>query len=133
VARREPSLARGKERILVVEDDRLVREHVAAQLVSLGYDIVTASGAHGALDILRTNEPFDLLFTDVVMPGGMGGRQLAEEARKMRPGLRVLFTSGYTANAIVHHGRLDPDVNLLQKPYRRSELAAKIREALDSA
>ena len=74
---------------------------------------------------------FDLLFTDVVMPGGMNGRQLADEARRLRPGLPVLFTSGYTENAIVHHGRLDRGVHLLNKPYRRSDLAAKVRFVID--
>ena len=73
---------------------------------------------------------FDLLFTDVIMPGGMNGRQLAEEALKRRPSLKVLFTSGYTEDAIVHHGRLDPGVLLLAKPYRKSDLAHMIRAAI---
>jgi len=74
---------------------------------------------------------FDLLFTDVIMPGGMNGRQLAEEALKRRPSLKVLFTSGYTEDAIVHHGRLDPGVLLLAKPYRKSDLAHMIRAAIN--
>lgn len=74
-----------------------------------------------------------LLFTDTVMPGTMNGRQLADLARQLRPGIKVLFTSGYTENAIVHHGRLDRGVHLLNKPYRRQELAAKVRKVLDEA
>ena len=75
----------------------------------------------------------DLLFTDVIMPGGLNGPQLAAAARSARPGLPVLYTSGYTENAIVHHGRLDPGVHLLNKPYRRNELACKIRQVLAAA
>ena len=74
----------------------------------------------------------DLLFTDIVMPGGMNGRQLADEACRRRPGIKVLFTSGYTENAIVHHGRLDPGVLLLAKPYRKQQLAQMIRSALSA-
>ena len=75
---------------------------------------------------------FDLLFTDVIMPGAMNGRQLADEIARHRPSLRVLYTSGYSENAIVHHGRLDAGVALLNKPYRKLDLAKKIREALDT-
>ena len=77
--------------------------------------------------IIDAGATIDLLFTDVIMPGDMNGRQLADEALKRRPGLKMLFTSGYTENAIVHHGRLDPGVLLLAKPYRKSELARMIR------
>ncbi len=121
----------GHERILVVEDDDLVRTHVTEQVQALGYTVVTAANGPEAIAILRSGEPFDLLFTDVVMPGGMNGRQVADEARRLRPGLRVLFTSGYTENAIVHHGRLDRGVHLINKPYRRQELARKLRLVLD--
>jgi CheY-like chemotaxis protein len=82
------------------------------------------------LKIVDAGAEFDVLFTDVIMPGTMNGRQLAEEIDKRRPGLKVLFTSGYTENAIVHHGRLDPGVLLLAKPYRKSDLARMIRRAL---
>jgi CheY-like chemotaxis protein len=92
--------------------------------------VVEAANALTALGLLRGSEVFDLLFTDVVMPGGMSGKQLADEALKVRPALKVLYTSGYTENAISHHGRLDPGVNLLPKPYRRKELADKVRNAL---
>lgn len=121
----------GTERILVVEDDDLVRQNVTDQLESLGYLVVAASNGPEAIDILRTDQPFDLLFSDIVMPGGMNGRQVADEAGRLRPDLRVLFTSGYTENAIVHHGRLDRGVHLINKPYRRRDLARKLRMVLD--
>ncbi|MGE0744216.1 MAG: PAS domain S-box protein [Rhodospirillales bacterium] len=121
----------GSERILLVEDDELVRDHVAALLRALGYRVVSVADGAAALEVLRADAPFDLLFTDVVMPGGMNGRQLADSARRLFPDLPVLFTSGYTENALQSQGRLDPGVLLLHKPYRRPELAAKLREALD--
>jgi PAS domain S-box-containing protein len=120
----------GNETILVVEDDKLVRDYVLTQLHSLGYVTRDAANAAEALAIVETGEKFDLLFTDVIMPGGMNGRQLADEIAKQRPGLRVLFTSGYTENAIIHHGRLDAGVLLLAKPYRKSDMAGMIRNAL---
>ncbi len=119
----------GHETILVVEDDKLVRDYVLTQLHSLGYVTLDAANAAEALALVQTNHPFDLLFTDVIMPG-MNGRQLADEILKVRPGLRVLFTSGYTENAIIHHGRLDEGVLLLAKPYRKSDMAIMIRKAL---
>jgi PAS domain S-box-containing protein len=120
----------GHERILVVEDDTLVRNYVIAQLHALGYVTLAAGNAAEAVAIVDAGAEFDLLFTDVIMPGTMNGRQLADAIRKHRPGLKTLFTSGYTENAIIHHGRLDPDVLLLAKPYRRSDLAMMIRKAL---
>jgi len=92
----------------VVEDDALVRNFVVAQLASLGYTTLAAPNAAAALAIVDTGAKFDLLFTDVIMPGGMNGRELADEITRRRPGIKVLYTSGYTENAIVHHGRLDP-------------------------
>lgn len=121
----------GTETILVVEDDGAVLEHVVAQLEGLGYHVLQASSGAEAIEVLRQTPEIDLLFTDVVMPGGMGGRDLAEAARKSRPNLKILFTSGYTENSIVHDGRLDPGVKLLSKPYRREQLAAKVRAVLD--
>ena len=126
------NLEGGPECILVVEDDEMVRDHVTAQLGDLGYQIRQAASAADALAILDSDTTIDLLFTDVVMPGGMNGKQLADAALLRQPGLRVLFTSGYTEDAIVHQGRLDPGVNLLGKPYRRAELVAKIRHVLDA-
>jgi CheY-like chemotaxis protein len=123
----------GYETILIVEDDALVRTYVTAQVKSLGYRTFSATNGAEALALIDGDAPVDLLFTDVVMPGGMNGRQLADEARKRRPELKVLFTSGYTENAIVHHGRLDPGVLLLAKPYRKPQLAEMIRVALDAA
>jgi CheY-like chemotaxis protein len=122
----------GYETILIVEDDALVRTYVTAQVKSLGYRTFSATNAAEALALIDSDTPIDLLFTDVVMPGGMNGRELADEARKRRPELKVLFTSGYTENAIVHHGRLDPGVLLLAKPYRKPQLAQMIRVALDA-
>ncbi len=124
--------SRGNETILVVEDDALVRNFVSTQLQSLGYRTVAAADGPAALAIVDHGERFDLLFTDVILPGGMTGRQLADEVAKRRPGTKVLYTSGYTDNAIVHQGRLDAGVLLLTKPYRMSGLAEMIRRALQS-
>jgi len=124
------SLSLGNEAIMVVEDDALVRNFVIAQLQSLGYRPVGAANGPAALNLIEGGQAFDLLFTDVIMPGGMSGRELAEEVLKLRPGIKVLYTSGYSDNAIVHQGRLDPGVLLLTKPYRKSQLANMIRRAL---
>jgi signal transduction histidine kinase len=121
---------RGDETILIVEDDVLVREYVVTQIRRLGYRALTAGNAAEALAIIDGPDPIDLLFTDVIMPGGMNGRQLATEAVRRRPDLKVLYTSGYTENAIVHHGRLDAGVQLLPKPYLSADLARGIRTAL---
>jgi CheY-like chemotaxis protein len=107
----------------------MVRDYVLTQLHSLGYVTLDAANATEALAIVRDGRAFDLLFTDVIMPG-LNGRQLAEEIQKVRPELKVLFTSGYTENAIIHHGRLDEGVLLLAKPYRKSDMATMIRKAL---
>ena len=123
----------GNETILIVEDDTLVRTSVTAQIQSLGYQTLSAANAAEALAIVDGGSQFDLLFTDVIMPGKMNGRQLAEEMVNRRMSLKVLFTSGYTENAIIHHGRLDPGVLLLAKPYRKQELARMLRRALGGA
>jgi len=120
----------GTETILVVEDDSLVRNFVIAQLHSLGYKTIAAADSRAALVHVESGQPFDLLFTDVIMPGGMTGRELAVEVAKRRPGMKVLYTSGYTDNAIMRHGRLDEGVLLLTKPYRRPQLAQMVRLAL---
>lgn len=125
-------LPRGNEAILLVEDDELVYEYSAQALSSLGYRVLGARDGHEALTLLEGPKHVDLLFTDIVMPGGMNGRQLADEAQRRRPGLKVLFTSGYTENAVVHQGRLDPGVQLISKPYRRDELARRLRTILDT-
>ena len=123
----------GSETILVVEDDSLVRSFVVSQLQSLGYRTLVAADSKEALAHLERGASFELLFTDVVMPGGMTGRELAEAIQKERPAIKVLYTSGYTDNSIVHHGRLDEGVLLLTKPYRKPELARMIRQALGGA
>ncbi|MEX2480371.1 MAG: response regulator [Gammaproteobacteria bacterium] len=124
------AVAGGTETILVVEDDELVRRFARGQLRALGYRVIDAQDGRAALEILRARDDIALLFTDVVMPGGMSGRQLADAAQQLRSELGVLYTSGYTENAIVHHGRLDPGVLLLPKPYRRADLARMVRRAL---
>ena len=127
-----PRIEGGHEVVLIVEDDALVRRYVITQIESLGYTTLEARNAAEALDAIGNAATIDLLFTDVIMPGSMNGRQLVDEALKRRPSLKTLFTSGYTENAIVHHGRLDSGVLLLAKPYRKSDLARMIRMALDS-
>lgn len=117
----------GDETILVVEDDPQVRETVVAILSELGYTVLKSADALGALTILQSGVTIDLLFTDVVMPGTLRSPELAQQARELHPDIEVLFTSGYTEDAIVHGGRLDPGVALLSKPYRREDLARKIR------
>jgi signal transduction histidine kinase len=120
----------GHETILVVEDDAAVRRYACTQLKASGYRVIEAADGPSALALLDTRDDVDLLFTDVVMPGGMNGRALADAACQRRPGLRVLYTSGYTENAIVHHGRLDAGALLLSKPYRRQALDRAVRAAL---
>jgi CheY-like chemotaxis protein len=121
----------GTETILVVEDDDGVRAAVTDLLSELGYTVLKAANAEEALTILKAGAHVDLLFTDVVMPGNIPTRELARRAKDSRPDLRVLFTSGYTQNAIVHNGKLDDDVFLLSKPYRKDDLARKLRTMLD--
>ena len=121
----------GTETVLVVEDDALVRTNAVMQLASLGYKTIEATTGPEALRLVDHNGGIDLLFTDVVIPGGMNGRELADSIKRKKPDIRVLFTSGYTQNAITHHGRLDPGVLLLGKPYRKVDLARMVRVALD--
>jgi PAS domain S-box-containing protein len=126
-----PARKGGGETILVVEDNPDVRGLVLRQLRDLGYEVIEAANGPQALKILDDGAAIDLLFTDVVMPGGMTGRQLAEAAKTRRPNLKTLFTSGYTEDSILRLGKLDPGVRLLSKPYRKHELATRIRESLD--
>ena len=126
------AIAFGTETILVVEDDAAVRIAVVDMLKGLGYTVLSAYDAASALAMLESGATPDLLFTDVVMPGRLRSPELARQARLLVPGISVLFTSGYTQNAIVHAGRLDTGVELLSKPYRRAELAAKVRTLLDA-
>lgn len=121
----------GTETVLVVEDDDDVRSTVVELLSELGYRVLRATDATGAMAIVDSGVPIDLLFTDVVMPGPLQSREMARRAQARLPGLAVLFTSGYTENSIVHEGRLDPGVELLSKPYTREALAQRVRQSLD--
>jgi PAS domain S-box-containing protein len=120
----------GTETILVAEDDEAVRTTVVEMLTDLGYRVLKAADAASALAVVESGVPIDVLFTDVVMPGTLRSPELARMARERLPNLAVLFTSGYTENAIVHGGRLDPGVELLGKPYTRESLARRIRQVL---
>jgi CheY-like chemotaxis protein/nitrogen-specific signal transduction histidine kinase len=125
---------RGKTRetILVVEDDEDVRSYSIDSLRDLGYSVLEASNARMALQMLESHPEVAVLFTDVGLPGGMNGRQLVEEAKKHYPHLRVLFTTGYARNAIVHDGRLDAGVELLTKPFSQAALSEKLRDIIDA-
>jgi signal transduction histidine kinase len=125
-----PDMEGGDEIILVVEDDHLVRTFVVGQIQSLGYATLAAGNATEALTVVNSSQKIDLLFTDMIMPGSMNGRQLADAALQRRTALKVLFTSGYSNEVIIHNGHLDAGVLLLAKPYRKSELARMIRAAL---
>jgi PAS domain S-box-containing protein len=119
------------ETVLIVEDDGDLRGYLADVVRSLGYGVTTASNANAALDLLNQHDVhFDLMLTDVVMPG-INGRELAKDANEVRPDLKVIYMTGYSRNAVTHHGRLDPHLDVLQKPITQSELAMRIREALD--
>jgi signal transduction histidine kinase/CheY-like chemotaxis protein len=123
--------AGGSETVLIVEDDEMVRAHAQGQIEGLGYRVMSARNGAEALKILRQGQHVDVLFTDMVMPGGMTGRKLAEQARRLRAGLKVLYTSGYADETILHQCKLEPGVDLLGKPYRLRDLAAKLRAVLD--
>jgi len=127
---RRPVAEGGAEAILIVEDDALVRKYVVSQLRSLGYRTLAASNADEALSIIGADEDIDILFTDVMMPGPINGRQLAIEAMRRRPQLKILYTSGYAEQSLHRERRLDPDSLLLAKPYRKVDLARMIRAAL---
>ena len=120
-----------KYRILIVEDNEDVRAYSVMILAELGYSVLEAADADQGLEILGTDQRVDLLFTDVVLPG-KSGRELADRARALRPDLTVLFTTGYSRNALVHHGRLDPGVELLSKPFTFEQLASRVRDIVDS-
>jgi PAS domain S-box-containing protein len=122
-----------RERVLLVEDEPQVLRFASAQLAGLGYEVVAVATAQDALDRLRQDSGFDLLFTDVVLPRGLSGVELARQARMLHPGLGVLLTSGYAEEAFEHYGRPDEGTLLLRKPYRRRELAAALRDALRPA
>jgi len=128
---REPP--RGSERILVVEDDPDLREVPVILLRRHGYQVVQVADGLEAIAQLEAGPAFDLLFTDVVLPGGMNGVEIAAEARRLQPGIKVLYTSGYTENVVVHNGQLDSGVTLVNKPYHSADLLEKVRAILDGA
>jgi PAS domain S-box-containing protein len=123
----------GTGTVLVVEDDIEVQRTVVEMLVTLGYKVLKADDAESALAVLKSGVQCDLLFTDVVMPGPLKSTELARQAKELFPNIEVLFTSGYTQNAIIHSGRLDPGVHLLSKPYNREQLALKVQQVLATA
>jgi CheY-like chemotaxis protein len=131
-ARRSGAAPTGLETVLAVEDNEQVLRHVVSQLNGLGYTVIKAANGADALKLLAENPAIDLLFTDLVMPGGLDGHQLMLRARELRPGLKVLFTSGYTENILTRQGRFDPEQHLLSKPYERADLARALRKVLDS-
>jgi CheY-like chemotaxis protein len=120
------------ETILAVEDDADVRANTCAILQELGYRVLAAENGMAALDMLQAHPEVDLLFTDVGLPGGMNGRQLARAARSLNRNLKVLFTTGYERDAVVHDGRLDSGVQLIAKPFTYAALSGKLRDILDS-
>jgi CheY-like chemotaxis protein len=122
----------GGETILVVDDDELVLPAAKSLIEKLGYRVLTARNGPEALEILRQDTPIDLLFTDVFMPGGMHGPQLVNAARRLRPELKVVFTSGFFEYAAIRQG-LDPRIEQISKPYEPNALAEKLREVLDNS
>jgi PAS domain S-box-containing protein len=128
----QPVAGSKDETILVVEDDPDVRAYSHETLAELGYTVIAAENGAAALRLLETNPQVQVLFSDIGLPGGMNGRELSERARKLRPDLKVLFTTGYARNAIVHDGRMDPGVELITKPFTQAALAEKLRNILDA-
>jgi CheY-like chemotaxis protein len=122
---------RGSARILLVEDDESLREVPVRMLRRQGYEVVEARNGEEAIKRLSADGPFDLLFTDVVLPGGMNGVEIAAQAKRGQPDIKVLYTTGYSENAVVHNGQLDPGVTLISKPYRRQELLEIIHSVFD--
>ena len=108
-----------------------MRDYTVEMVSDLGYSVLSAPDGASALRLLDSHREVRLLFTDVGLPGGMNGRQLAEQALRRQPRLKVLYTTGYARNAIIHQGRLDPDVQIVFKPFTYSDLATKIRRVLD--
>lgn len=125
----ERQLGNGRT-ILVVEDEAAVRQFSVECLADLGYAVLEAGDGATALRLLDQHPEVVVLFTDVILPGGMNGRHLADEACRRRPGLAVLFTTGYTQNAIVHNGMLDPGVDMIGKPFTQAEVARKLAQAI---
>jgi len=135
VARRtdQPTAPTGSETILIVEDDDMVRGYVEGELKALGYRVIVTRNGPAALEILRGPETIQLLFTDVVMPGGLFGPELAREAARLRPDLRILMTSGYSEHPVEALDGLGREVQILNKPYRRHDLAMMLRSVLKAS
>jgi PAS domain S-box-containing protein len=127
----DPAMLSGNETLLVLEDHEALRAHVCELLSGFGYRVLSAGTGQAALDLLDQHEEVALILTDVVLPGGMNGREMADAARLRRPKLKLLFMTGYTQNGIVHGGRLDADVELIGKPFTSVQLAQKVRRVLD--
>ncbi|MCH8167243.1 MAG: response regulator [Proteobacteria bacterium] len=125
-----PEFGPGSARILVVEDDPDVRLVPVAILRAQGYEVAEAADGKQAIERLEAKPPFDLLFTDIVLPGGINGGEIAAEAKRLQPGIRVIYTTGYAEHAVVHNGKLDPGATLLTKPYRRTDLLREVHAAL---
>ena len=123
---------KGTETVLVVEDDDAIRGYCTDVLREFGYHLLEAPNAGAALEILDRQPDVRLLLTDIGLPGPMNGRQLSDEARQRRPGLKVVLTTGYTGDSVIHAGRLERGVSLMLKPFSFAELAKKVREALDA-
>lgn len=130
-ARHDGETVGGHERVLVVEDDPFVRSHAISSLQGIGYRVIVARDGPEALALLRGGIECDLLFTDLVMPGGMNGWEVAATARQVNPKLKVLYTSGYPLETLSSHGQSEPQAHILSKPYRIAELAKRVREVLD--
>lgn len=126
---RSESIGQG-ETILVVDDDSAIRALTIAYLDGLGFSCLQAEHAQSALEVMAAGPEVALLLTDVILPGGMNGRQLADEVRRCHPGIKVVYMSGYDADAAVQHGHLDTDVDLLEKPFRKADLARKLHHVL---
>jgi CheY-like chemotaxis protein len=124
------SLPNGTETLMIVEDDPFVRSYAIMRLESLGYSVISAVDGADALQKLRAGIHADILFTDIVMPGGINGWELADLARQLRPGLPVLLTSGYALETLAKHGRLRAGAVVLTKPYRKADLARRLREVV---
>jgi CheY-like chemotaxis protein len=129
----EQSIPRGHETILIAEDDPFVRSSLILRVEALGYKVIAAVDGNDALLKLRANPKIDILFTDIVMPGGMSGWELAEQARQIRPGLPVVFSSGYALETLIERGRASAQSIILTKPYRKADLARRLKEALATA
>lgn len=125
--------ALGSERVLVVEDDDDLRKIPTGILEEQGYEVVEARDGKEAIKHLQEDQPIDLLFTDVVLPGGMNGAEIAKEAKRIQPNIKILFTSGYSENIVAHKGKLEQGVILVDKPYRRAELLKRVREILSGS